>query len=151
MRESMVLSSLLRHRKSLSWMFARNLIFVERLGYVSLALWRTCPDSSVLIVRYSSLLLFSPSPLFFFALSFLLLSLWYADFQGESTIFAATTGGARSLAKEFHVPFLGAVPLDPRIAKCCDFGESFVEEFPDSPSTKAFLSIVKGTSILSSY
>jgi len=39
---------------------------------------------------------------------------------------------------------LGAVPLDPRIAKCCDFGESFVDEFPDSAATKAFLSIVNG-------
>jgi len=66
------------------------------------------------------------------------------DCKGESKIFAATTGGAPALAKEFQVPFLGAVPLDPRIAKCCDFGESFVEEFPDSAATKAFLSIVKG-------
>ena len=66
------------------------------------------------------------------------------DCKGESKIFAATTGGAPALAKEFQVPFLGAVALDPRIAKCCDFGESFVEEFPDSAATKAFLSIVKG-------
>ena len=42
------------------------------------------------------------------------------------------------------MPFLGAVPLDPRIAKCCDFGESFVDEFPHSAATKAFLSIVNG-------
>jgi hypothetical protein len=41
---------------------------------------------------------------------------------------------------------LGAVPLDPRIAKCCDFGESFVDEFPDSAATTAFLSIVNGNS-----
>jgi hypothetical protein len=43
------------------------------------------------------------------------------------------------------VPFLGAVPLDPRIAKCCDFGESFIDEFPDSIATKAFLSVVEGS------
>jgi nitrogenase subunit NifH len=67
--------------------------------------------------------------------------------QGESKIFAATTGGAAALAKQFQVPFLGAVPLDPRIAKCCDFGQSFVDEFPDSAATKAFLSIVNGISI----
>ena len=66
--------------------------------------------------------------------------------QGESKIFAATTGGASALAKQFRVPFLGAVPLDPRIAKCCDFGESFVDEYPDSAATKAFLSIVNGIS-----
>jgi len=65
--------------------------------------------------------------------------------HGESKIFAATTGGAAALAKQFKVPFLGAVPLDPRIAKCCDFGESFVDEFPDAVATKAFLSIVDGS------
>jgi Mrp family chromosome partitioning ATPase len=64
--------------------------------------------------------------------------------QGESKIFAATTGGAAALAKQFQVPFLGAVPLDPRIAKCCDFGESFVDEFPEAVATKAFLGIVQG-------
>jgi Mrp family chromosome partitioning ATPase len=64
--------------------------------------------------------------------------------QGESKIFAATTGGAAALAKQFQVPFLGAVPLDPRIAKCCDFGESFVNEFPEAVATKAFLGIVQG-------
>src|SRR5579859_3662727 len=73
MRESMVRSSLLRHRKLLSWMFARNLIFVERLGYMSLALWRTCLDSSVLIAKYSSLLLFSPSLSFLLAFPFFFL------------------------------------------------------------------------------
>jgi Mrp family chromosome partitioning ATPase len=65
--------------------------------------------------------------------------------HGESEIFVATTGGAAALAKQFKVPFLGSVPLDPRIAKCCDFGESFVDEYPDSIATKAFLSVVKST------
>ena len=119
---------------------------IRVLGIVENMSGFVCPNCKVCP---SSLLSSSFSPCFLLS-SPLLLSLWHADFQGESTIFAATTGGARSLAKEFHVPFLGAVPLDPRIAKCCDFGESFVEEFPDSPSTKAFLSIVKGTSFLSS-
>lgn len=68
--------------------------------------------------------------------------------KGESKIFAATTGGAAALAKQFGVPFLGSVPLDPSIAKCCDFGETFIDKFPDSPSTKAFLSIVNGTPLL---
>ena len=56
-----------------------------------------------------------------------------------------------ALAKQFKVPFLGAVPLDPRIAKCCDFGESFVDEFPDSAATKAFLSVVNGTHFLPNF
>ena len=35
--------------------------------------------------------------------------------QGESQIFPATTGGARALAAQYGCPFLGALPLDPRI------------------------------------
>lgn len=41
----------------------------------------------------------------------------------ESQIFKATTGGANALAKEMGIPFLGAVPLDPRIGMACDYGE----------------------------
>ena len=38
-----------------------------------------------------------------------------APMQGESQIFPATTGGARALAAQYGCPFLGALPLDPRI------------------------------------
>lgn len=41
----------------------------------------------------------------------------------KSQIFKATTGGASALAKEMGIPFLGAVPLDPRIGMACDYGE----------------------------
>ena len=40
------------------------------------------------------------------------------------------------------IPFLGSIPLDPRIGKSCDHGVSFLEEYPESPSTKAYLDIV---------
>lgn len=63
--------------------------------------------------------------------------------KGESFIFAPTTGGGKALAEEFKIPFLGSVPLDPRIGKSCDHGESFVEEYPDSPATTAILSVIK--------
>lgn len=63
--------------------------------------------------------------------------------KGESFIFAPTTGGAEALAKEMNIPLLGKVPLDPRIGKSCDQGLNFVEEFPDSPATKAFQSIIE--------
>lgn len=33
----------------------------------------------------------------------------------ESQIFKASTGGGRALAEEMGIPFLGSVPLDPRI------------------------------------
>ena len=35
--------------------------------------------------------------------------------QNQTDIFAATTGGAETMAGEMAVPFLGRLPLDPRI------------------------------------
>ncbi|CAO1622546.1 unnamed protein product [Jaminaea pallidilutea] len=62
--------------------------------------------------------------------------------HGRSDIFYPSTGGAEALCKELGIRFLGSVPLDPRIGKCCDTGESFVDEFPDSPASKAYLNII---------
>lgn len=59
-----------------------------------------------------------------------------------SQVFRATTGGARKLAEEVGVPFLGSVPLDPRIGMACDFGESFFDAYPDSPATTALRDVV---------
>jgi len=61
----------------------------------------------------------------------------------KSQIFKATTGGARRLAKETGVPYLGAVPLDPRIGKACDYGESFFDSYPDSPACEALRKVVR--------
>jgi Mrp family chromosome partitioning ATPase len=61
----------------------------------------------------------------------------------QSDIFRASTGGARALAKEVGIPFLGAVPLDPRIGMSCDFGESFFDNFGDSPACKALKHVVR--------
>ncbi|KAH8809018.1 P-loop containing nucleoside triphosphate hydrolase protein [Xylogone sp. PMI_703] len=61
----------------------------------------------------------------------------------ESQIFQATTGGARALAKEMDIPFLGAVPLDPRIGMACDYGESFLDAYPDSPACSALKGVVR--------
>ncbi|KAL2266907.1 hypothetical protein VTJ83DRAFT_4184 [Remersonia thermophila] len=59
-------------------------------------------------------------------------------------IFLATTGGGRALADEMGVPFLGSVPLDPRLGMACDYGESFFDSFPDSPAVAALKQVVKG-------
>lgn len=61
----------------------------------------------------------------------------------QSEIFRATTGGGRKLAKDMGVPYLGAVPLDPRIGMSCDFGESFFDSFGDSPACKALKDVVR--------
>ena len=63
---------------------------------------------------------------------------------GESQIFRATTGGGAALAKEVGVPFLGEVPLDPRIGMACDYGESFFDAYPDSPACAALRTVVDG-------
>ena len=41
-----------------------------------------------------------------------------------------------------NVEFLGAVPLDPRIGKSADYGVSFLDEYPDSPASIAYLDII---------
>lgn len=61
----------------------------------------------------------------------------------RTQIFKATTGGARRLAKETGLPFLGAVPLDPKVGMACDYGESFFDNFPDSPACKALEEVVR--------
>ncbi|KAJ3505778.1 hypothetical protein NLJ89_g7239 [Agrocybe chaxingu] len=62
--------------------------------------------------------------------------------QTESQIFKPSTGGAKRLAEETGIELLGAVPLDPRIGKSADYGVSFLDEYPDSPATTAYLDII---------
>lgn len=60
----------------------------------------------------------------------------------KNQVFKPTTGGAKALAKQNGVPYLGAVPLDPRIGMACDYGESFFDAFSDSPACDALLKVV---------
>lgn len=62
--------------------------------------------------------------------------------KGESQIFKPSTGGAKRLAEETGIELLGAVPLDPRIGMSADYGVSFLDEYPDSPATTAYLDII---------
>jgi len=52
-------------------------------------------------------------------------------------------GGGEVAARELGVPFLGRVPIEPRIVETGDSGKPFVEEYPNSVATKAFLEIVE--------
>ncbi|KAJ3113533.1 cytosolic Fe-S cluster assembly factor nbp35, partial [Physocladia obscura] len=60
----------------------------------------------------------------------------------SSIIFPPTSGGGRALAVEQSIPFLGSIPLDPRIGISGDFGESFVDHYQDSPAFAAYAQIV---------
>ncbi|KAG8830610.1 cytosolic Fe-S cluster assembly factor nbp35 [Serendipita sp. 399] len=63
--------------------------------------------------------------------------------KSKSDIFRPTTGGAARLARDCGVELLGSVPLDPRIGRSADYGVSFLDEYPDSPATTAFLDIIE--------
>lgn len=53
------------------------------------------------------------------------------------------SGGGIKMAEETGIPFLGGIPIDPKVGVASDKGLPFVVENPDSPVTKAFLEIVK--------
>ncbi len=53
------------------------------------------------------------------------------------------TGGGEKAAKELKVPFLGRVPIDPRIVEDCDSGKPFILTHRDSEAGKAFNEIVE--------
>lgn len=63
--------------------------------------------------------------------------------QKSSEIFAASTGGAKKMCEDLQVPFLGSLPLDPKIARCSDEGKNFIMELPDSPAVLALNNIVE--------
>ena len=42
----------------------------------------------------------------------------YNMVQVESQIFPPSTGGAEKMAADMDIPFLGKLPLDPRIGEC---------------------------------
>jgi len=59
----------------------------------------------------------------------------------RTEIFFPTSGGAEKMANEVGVPFLGKIPLDPRLARACDEGKSYLEAYPESVGCKAFNSV----------
>jgi ATP-binding protein involved in chromosome partitioning len=65
---------------------------------------------------------------------------YFEDASGTKTpIFGV--GGGMKLALESNVPFLGELPIDPRVATCGDGGEPIVRKHPDSPVAKAYVAL----------
>jgi ATP-binding protein involved in chromosome partitioning len=52
-------------------------------------------------------------------------------------------GGGKKLAEAAGVPFLGDIPIDPRVAECGDQGEPIVQRYPDSPVAKAYQALAQ--------
>jgi ATP-binding protein involved in chromosome partitioning len=53
------------------------------------------------------------------------------------------SGGGKKLAEEAGVPFLGSIPIDPKVGVDSDKGSPFIIDAADSPAAKAFIVIVK--------
>ena len=61
------------------------------------------------------------------------------DVDGKIDIFGR--GGGRRMAERFEVPFLGEIPIDPRIRIGGDNGTPIVESDPESAAAKSFFEI----------
>ena len=62
------------------------------------------------------------------------------DCGAKTAIFQS--GGGKRIAEETDVPFLGSIPLDPKISAVSDRGVPFIVENPDSPAAMSFMEIV---------
>ncbi len=52
-------------------------------------------------------------------------------------------GGGETMATDFDVPFLGALPLDPSIGLACDAGEPFIQSHAASETAQILRQIIK--------
>jgi ATP-binding protein involved in chromosome partitioning len=52
------------------------------------------------------------------------------------------SGGGKKMAEETNVPFLGSIPIDPKVGADSDKGVPFVIEHAEAPAAKAFVDIV---------
>lgn len=61
----------------------------------------------------------------------------------ESIIFpSAEDNSTTEMCKEMNVKFLGRLPLDPRLTRCCDEGKNFITEFENSSTITSLKEIV---------
>lgn len=52
-------------------------------------------------------------------------------------------GGGEMAAQELHVPFLGRIPIDPRMVESGDSGTAFILQYPESDAANAFAGVVE--------
>lgn len=60
----------------------------------------------------------------------------------EKTVDIFSSGGGEQTAKDFDLPFLGRVPMDPRVVIAGDTGSPYLSSDEDTPATKAFEQVV---------
>ncbi len=52
------------------------------------------------------------------------------------------SGGGKLVAEDMGVPFLGAIPMDPKIAESCDSGLAFIQHYAASPTAEIMRKII---------
>ncbi len=52
-------------------------------------------------------------------------------------------GGGEEAAGELEIPFLGRIPLDPRMVASGDEGRPFVNGYPDAAAARAMRKIIR--------
>jgi ATP-binding protein involved in chromosome partitioning len=55
------------------------------------------------------------------------------------------SGGGKRIAQDLSVPYLGNIPIDPKVCDNSDGGTPFIAANPNEPAAKAFKEIVKKT------
>lgn len=65
----------------------------------------------------------------------------------NQTVDIFKSGGGESLARELELPFLGKIPMDPKVVLAGDDGTPYLSSNADSPATAAFSEVVKAISL----
>ncbi len=60
----------------------------------------------------------------------------------NETVDIFKSGGGEEIARDFELPFLGRVPMDPRVVIAGDEGKPYLSSNEDSPAVRAFSDIV---------
>ncbi|MBN1140499.1 MAG: P-loop NTPase [Deltaproteobacteria bacterium] len=53
------------------------------------------------------------------------------------------SGGGRTIADDMKVPFLGAIPIDPKIAEAGDRGQAFIECYSSTPTAEIMRAVIE--------
>ncbi len=61
----------------------------------------------------------------------------------EETVDIFSSGGGEKTARDFDLPFLGRVPMDPRVVVAGDTGKPYLSSDEETPATKAFTAVVE--------
>ncbi|MBT8344893.1 MAG: Mrp/NBP35 family ATP-binding protein [Desulfofustis sp.] len=61
----------------------------------------------------------------------------------NETVDIFKSGGGEQVAREFDLPFLGRVPMDPKVVMAGDDGTPYLSSDEQSPATEAFTKIVR--------